>query len=147
MNSVLHVPRRWRTRWKQAIEAVKADEEFKESIDAYYEECNKCDAQEVEFYKPLVDTSNAVLKVVSDSKFRNISSRTPQYYHRNDPKRIRGGIMSLSPDLVVLRKNYKVPKDGGLHWANPLHILEVKPFDGAMCDGATIPRLKVDGKQ
>ena len=33
-----------------------------------------------------------------------------------------------------------------LHWANALHILEVKPYDSAICDGNQIPRLIVDGE-
>ena len=148
LKSVLHVPGDWKTKWERAIEAVKKNKKFKKSYKAYCEECNKCGGHEVEFYKPLINTANAVLDVVSDFKLGDVSG-TPQYYHRCDPKHIQGGIMDwvgLCPDVVVLPKDYDSSKKRNLHWANPLHVLEVKPSDAAICDGENIPRLMVDGK-
>ena len=148
LKSVLHAPGDWKTKWERAIAEVKKNEKFKESYEAYCKECNKCGGHEVEFYKPLIDTANAVLEVVSDPKVGDVAG-TPQYYHRCDPKHIKGGIMDcvgLCPDVVVLHQDYDTSKRGGLHWANPLHVFEVKPSDAAICDGKNIPRLKVDGK-
>ena len=52
---------------------------------------------------------------------------------------------NLSPDVFVLHKDCR-PFEGNLHWANPLHILELKPYDSAICDGLDVPRLVVKGK-
>ena len=145
LKSVLHAPDDWKTKWERAITEVKKNKKFLESYNAYCEECNRCGGHEVEFYKPLIDTANAVLDVISDSKVG-----APHYYHRSDPKHIKGGIMDfagLCPDVVVLHRDYDSSQRGNLHWANPLHVLEVKPSDAAICDGENIPRLMVDGKQ
>ena len=59
------------------------------------------------------------------------------------------GKKGLSPDLVLLHKNRPPPRAGVnklLHWANPLQVLEVKPYDNALCDGKNMPRLVVGGK-
>ena len=55
---------------------------------------------------------------------------------------------SLSPDLVLLHENrpYPDPEVDPIHWANPLQVLEVKPYDSALCDGRNIARLCLDGK-
>ena len=217
LKSVLHAPHDWRTLWGPTIEAVKADEKFIGHHKKYCDLCGKGTTVEKSFYTPLMETANAVIDVLSQSEFDGIS-RSPQHYHVNDPKRLRGGVMNrahLSPDLVVLHgdrpapekretKNSKAnntkpadtepeytdcedtdcedtnredtnhedvdhedvdPEDvypagtkpkgmnpkgmkpsGRLHWANALHILEVKPSDSAICDGTTIRRLIVDGK-
>ena len=172
LKSVLHVPHDWKTLWGPAIEAVKADEKFISHHKQYADLCGDDSTLERSFYTPLMKTADAVLDVVSQSKFEGISG-IPQRYHVNDPKRLRGGVINwtnLSPDLVVLHKDcshsednkakgtepkdtedsdtkFKSPKPSGrFHWANALHILEVKPYDSAICDGTTIPRLIVDGK-
>ena len=148
MKHVLHVPDDWKTQWEPVIKAVKADSSFKSHHKEYCQHCDESSSQEVSFYKPLMNTANAVLDVLSQPRFNNISQGIPQRYHVNDPKKLRGGVMnkaSLSPDLVVLHKDCEPSEGGRLHWANPLHILEVKPFDGALCDGKTIPRLVVNG--
>ena len=55
---------------------------------------------------------------------------------------------SLSPDLVLLHGNRPCPDSevNSIHLANPLQVLEVKPYDNALCDGSTIPRLYSDGE-
>ena len=58
------------------------------------------------FYPDLMETANAVLEVLSESDFRGIPKAKRQYYHINNPARLRGGVMDkkgLSPDLMVLR--------------------------------------------
>lgn len=154
MKYVLHVPDDWGTRWRRAINAVKADAEFNENHEKYCKLCEKEGTLEKDFYPPLVDTANAVLKVVSQPRFKRIPPGTPQYYHINHPHHIKGGVMNkrnLSPDLVLLHKNRPHPASPGavksLHWANPLHVLEVKPYDNALCDGRNMPRLIVGGKR
>ena len=204
LKSALHVPRDWRTLWGPTIEAVKSDEKFTRHYKEYCDRCEEHSTLEYPFYQPLMETANAVLDVVSNSPVDDISG-TPQYYHVNNPKSLRGGVINkvnLTPDLVVLHKDCPLPtasappKEGEslknsksnngktknsraknsrskytepgdtkpedtqpegtkpkdtkpsdrLHWANALHILEVKPYDNTICDGQYIPRLIVDGK-
>ena len=148
MKYVLHVPEDWETKWKPALDAVKADANFQKFHKDY---CGLCDGKktpEKDFYPPLVQTANAVLDVVSRSNFEGITSGKQQYYRVNDPRRISGGVMNkhgLSPDLVLLDKGFP-DTSTSLHWANPLHVLEVKPHDNAICDGENMPRLVVNGK-
>ena len=182
LKSVLHVPHDWKTLWGPAIEAVKADGEFTGHHKQYCDLCGDNRTVEESFYNPLMETANSVIDVLSRNEFKDISG-SPQRYHVNHPKRLRGSVMNrsnLSPDLVVLHKDCPAPekskikdpkaKDSKaenskaksikhegtnpkgakpsdrLHWANALHILEVKPYDSAICDGLNIPRLIVDGK-
>ena len=150
MEYVLHVPKDWRIKWKPALDAVKADANFKEYHQEYCGLCSQSGTLESAFYPPLADTANAVLDVVSRSNFDDIPSEKRQYYHVNDPNRIKGGVMNkngLSPDLVLLHQNRPRPQQKeSVHWANPLHALEVKPNDNVICDGKYMPRLVVDGK-
>jgi hypothetical protein len=148
MKHVLHVPDNWKTEWGPAIEAVKADPDFKNHHKEYCERCNEFGSHEESFYAPLMNTANAALDVLSRSTFDGISRKIPQYYRVNDPKKLRGGIFNkfnLSPDLVLLHDDCQ-PSKQDFHWANPLHILEVKPYDNALCDGTNIPELVIDGK-
>ena len=145
---VLHVPADWKTKWGPALDAVKADAKFKEHHENYCGLCDGQGAREENFYPPLVDTANAVLDVISRSNFDDIPSEQRQYYRVNHLNHIMGGVMNkknLSPDLVLLDKNFP-NTNKSLHWANPLHVLEVKPHDNAICDGKNMPRLVVDGK-
>ena len=152
MKRVLQVPDDWKTRWGPAIEAIKADAEFDEHHKNYCGLCEESGTLEKKFYPPLMETANAILGVVSRSNFKDIPSGRRQYYYVSDPQHLKGGVMnkmSLSPDLVLLHKNRVPPQRGinkTLHWANPLHVLEVKPYDSALCDGKIIPRLVVDGE-
>ena len=151
LKNVLHVPDDWRDQWKSAIDAVKEDQNFIKHHNDYCNRCNDFNSVERAFYEPLIETANAVLAVVTDSnnKFDNISSNVPQRYHVNDPDKLRGGIFNkahLSPDVIALHESCGRAEGEELHWANPLHVLEVKPFDNALCDGTTIPRLVVDGE-
>ena len=116
--------------------------------EGYCCKCNDSDATEKSFYPFLIETANAALSVLSRFVSNDTPPVVPQYYHANDPKRLRGGVINvsnLSPDIVVLHKDCR-PSERNLHWANPLHILEVKPYDSAICDGSDILRLVVKGK-
>ena len=124
MKHVLHVPDNWRTAWESAIEAVKADLDFKRHHEEYCSHCDRFGSQEMTFYGPLMDAANAVLEVVSRPTFGTISPRIS--------------------DLVVLDKD-RQPSEG-LHSANPLRILKVNPYNRALCDGTRIPRLVVGGE-
>ena len=152
MKQVLHVPDDWKTRWRPAIDAVKADGEFDRHHKQYCDMCNEGMTPEKAFYSPLMETANAVLEVVSRSNFNHIPSERRQYYCVSDPNHLRGGVMSkknLCPDIVLLHKNRTPPKDTKeklVYWANPLHVLEVKPYDNVICDGAHMPHLIVDGE-
>ena len=149
MKYVLHVPDDWETAWGPAMEAVKADPDFEEQHKEYCKQCKKFGSQEKPFYAPLMNTANAVLDVLSRSTFDGISPNISQHYRVNDPKKLRGGVFNkfhLSPDLVLLHNECRPSEEEDLHWANPLHILEVKPYDNALCDGTTVPRLVIDGQ-
>jgi len=150
MKYVLHVPTGWKTEWATAINAVNANANFKNHYEAYCGLCKANGTVEKDLYQPLVETANAVLGVVSRHRFGNTGTGKSQYYHVNDPNRINGGVMNkkgLCPDLVLLHNNRPRPKEGeSLHWANPLHILEVKSNNNAICDGRNMPKLVVDGK-
>ena len=39
-----------------------------------------------------------------------------------------------------------ISRSKSLHWANPLHVLEVNSYGNAICDGGDMPKLVVDGK-
>jgi len=147
MKHVLHVPDKWETDWGPAIEAVKASSEFDKHHKEYCKRCKDQDSVEKALYEPLMSTANAVLKVLSQSNFEDIPPDITHSYRVNDPKKLRGGIFNrsdLSPDVVALHDDCK---GKSLHWANPLHVLEVKPHNNALCDGTTMPRLVVDGKR
>ena len=149
---VLHVPDDWKTRWGPAIKMVKADAEFEAHHKEYRGMCGESGTLEKDFYPVLVDMVNDILDVLSRHEFKGILHRRHQYYYVSDPEHLRGGVMSkknLAPDIVLLHKDRDLPQPGTntmLHWANPLHILEVKPYDNALCDGNNIPGLIVDGK-
>lgn len=99
-----------------------------------------------------METANAVLKVMCQTYFEGIPKEKGQYYHVNHSKHVKGGMMNkkgLSPNLVLLHQNRPHPhqsKSESLHWANPLHVLEVKPYDNALCEGKNMPRLVIDGE-
>lgn len=149
MKHVLHVPNDWKTRWGSVIEMVKADPDFHRHHKAYCDRCDDPGSHEKAFYRPLMDTANAVLRVLPQTLSNGTSPSIPQYYRVNDPKKLRGGIFNacgLSPDLVVLHNDCQASEKEDLHWANPLHILEVKPHDNALCNGDKMPRLLVGGE-
>ena len=150
MKSVLHVPADWKTRWRVDIEKVKADPKFREHHGEYCRWCNQNGTREESFYAPLVKIAGAVLEVASQSDELKIAPGNPQHYVVNDPKKLRGGVINrvgLSPDIVVLHDSCEPSEGQRLHWANALHILEVKPYDNALCEGWSVPRLVVDGKR
>ena len=139
MKSVLHAPDDWRTRWGPAIEAVKAYQEFAKHHKEYCERCENEAPLEGSFYKPLMDTTNAVIDALSQSTFNGFSPGIPQYTRVNEP--------NLSPDLVTLHKDCP-SKTKRPRWAKPVwYTLEVEPFDNSACDGRYMPRLVVDGER
>jgi len=149
MKNVLHVPDDWETRWRSVIEAVKADTDFNQHHTNYCGLCATRSTVEEPFYKPLTDTANAVLKVLAESEFDGVSSGIPQRYCVVKEKRLQGGIFNktgLSPDVIALHDDYNCSNMEDLHWANPLHVLEVKPFDSVICDGRDMPKLVVNGQ-
>lgn len=150
MKSVLHVPADWKTRWRLDIDTVKANPTFREHHNEYCQQCNDDGTREESFYAPLVKIADAILEVASRSNELKIAPGNPQRYVVDDPKRLRGGVVnrvSLSSDIVVLHGGFGPTKRQRLHWANAFHMLEVKPFDNALCEGRSVPRLVVDGKR
>jgi hypothetical protein len=124
MKSVLHVPEDWKTLWGPAIEAVKADQNFKDYHKDYCRQCAKEGTLEKPFYKPLMNTANAVLDVLSQPPFDDISG-IPSALSCQRSK----GASGWSHEQWPLSRPGCFHKAKNLHWANALHILEVKPFD------------------
>jgi len=146
MQSVLHVPKDWGTEWKFVMEAVGADPEFQKHHKEYFECCDGAVTREELFYKPLAKMANAVLDVWS--RLGGTDSGIPHTYRANCTRKLQGGIFNkanLSPNLVVLHKDCD-PKSNNLHWANALHVLEVKPYGNVICDGGDMPRLIAGGE-
>ena len=159
MKSVLHVPKDWRELWGQTIKDIKKDEVFSLAYACYSDQCNTPGTHESRFYKPLVEMANAILDFSAEpSSDDSVKPTTPQRYLRNDPQRVLRGVMNdLSPDIVAVHKDFLphiLPRErderrlrlSSLTWAQPLQILEVKPWDNALIDGLCMPRLKVDGE-
>lgn len=152
LKRVLHVPDDWATRWRLAIDMVKANTDFKTYHEDYCRLSEKSGTLEKDFYPVFTKMANTILGVVTRDNFEGIPSERRQYYHTNHPYRLKGGVMdkkSLSPDLVLLHEKRPPPSakvKKTFHWANPLHVLEVKPYDNALCDGRNMPRLVVDGQ-
>ena len=149
IKTVLHAPADWETKWKRVIDAVKEDTGFKKHHSKYRGLCDTYGGQEVKFYEPLVNTIKSILEVAFRPGNLDGSSGTPQHYIVNDPMRLRGGVINnknLSPDLVALHSVFRGAGVRELHWANALQVLEVKPFDAALCEGQNMPRLMVDSK-
>ena len=157
MERVLHVPHKWRSDWKTTIKKIKKGPPFAAALKEYKSLC-KNGAVEVMFYKPLVEMANAVFNGAKSSERGNARPRTPVRYLRNDPNRMTGGVITgLSPDIVAVHENFlsdmdqEVVKDGCLYgtrltWAQPVQLLEVKPWNGALVDGSCMPRLLVNGE-
>ena len=160
MKSVLHVPKDWRELWGQTIEDIKKDKIFSLAYACYSNQCDTPGGHEWEFYKPLVEMANAILDFSSEpSSDDSVKPTTPQRYLRNDPQRVLRGVMNdLSPDIVAVHQDFlphllsgerakRCLSSSNLTWAQPLQILEVKPWDNALIDGSCMPRLKVDGER
>ena len=105
LQSVLYVPRDWKTLWGPATEAVKADQEFTTRHGEYCRRCEEYGSSRQSFSDRFTKTANAIIDVVSTSKFDDISGK-----------------------------------------ANDLHILEGKPYNGAICNGKHMTRLIIGGK-
>jgi len=158
MKNVLHVPDNWKELWGRTIRRIKRDRTFSTAHWDYSRQCGTQGVQEWRFYKPLVDMGNAILDFFGSSPDDCAKPQTPQCYLRNDPKRVLCGAMNdLSPDLVAVHHDFlshlhpgesdeQRLKRSNLTWAQPLQVLEVKPWDSALVDGSCMPRLKANGK-
>ena len=158
MKNVLHVPDNWKTKWGKAIKKIKGSTPFSTAHRDYTRQCGTQGVKEEKFYKPLVDMGNAILGLSESSLGNSVKPRTPQRYLRNDPQKVLCGVMKdLTPDVVAVHSDL-LPhicskeredmhlKESNLTWAQPLQVLEVKPWDNALVDGSCMPRLKVKGK-
>jgi len=70
MKHVLHIPPEWKTEWESIIEAIKVDPGFKSNHGEYCRRCRDSGWSELSFYEPLAKTANAVLDVLSQSRFK-----------------------------------------------------------------------------
>ena len=156
MENVLHVPGDWREEWGEAIAKIKRNRTFMTALTHYIDQCNTSGAPERDFYRPLVNTANAILDFSESSPYKCIKPQTPQCYIVNDPKKIRCGVINnLSPDIVAVHRDFLphlddeqgLAKKPTMTWAHPLQVLEVKPWDNALVDGSCMPRLMVNGKR
>jgi hypothetical protein len=158
MKHVLHVPGDWEELWGPTIEAIKNDQTFRHSLSAYLLCCDSPSVTEPKFYDPLVDTVNAIFSVTQSSNDEAVKPRTKLRYLRTDRKGIVGGIMPpLYPDITAVHAeflNHIPPQADGagqlggstLTWAQPLQVLEVKPWNSALIDGSYMPRLTANGE-
>jgi hypothetical protein len=143
LHSALHVPRDWETKWGPAIEAVKADEGFIGHHKAYRKLCEASTTLEKLYYEPLVASADAILRVVSPSKFDGISG-TPQYYRVSRNDKLRGGVMNkahLSPDLVVLHNDCQLPRSSKKGEPG-----DSKPEDSRAVDSEAVDNTSEDSK-
>ena len=158
MKHVLHIPENWSELWGRTIRRIKRNQAFQIAHCDYTRQCGTQGVQEWKFYKPLVDMGSAILDFSKSSPDNSVKPKTSQSYLRNDPKKVFCGMMNdLSPDIVAIHDDFlphihekecdeRRLKDSNLSWAQPLQILEVKPWDSALVDGLCMPRLKVNGK-
>ena len=153
MKYVLHVPEDWRIKWEPIMKTIRTDPAFQKQHEDYCRCCNDPTARELLFYQPLANAANAILRILSQSQFDGMNSGIPQTYCVGNYTKLQGGIFNkanLSPDLVVFHEECDTTKPKGPkpnpHWANALHILEVKPYGNAICDGNNMPRLVFDGE-
>jgi len=158
MKHVLHVPENWEELWGRTIRQIKRDRDFAKAIWDYTRHCGTQGVQEQTFYQPLVHIANTILKISSSSSSDLTKPLTPQRYLRNDPRNVSCGMMNdLSPDLVAVHQesldsfqpDEKVEDKlqfSNITWAQPLQVLEVKPWDNALVDGSCMPMLKADGE-
>jgi len=158
MKNVLHVPKNWKKLWGPTINRIKRNKKFSTPHWEYARKCGAHRTLEEEFYKPLVQMGNAVLDLSESLANKSVKARTPQRYLRNDPRKMSDGVMKgLSPDVVTVHRDFlhnigpgemteqRLTKSN-LSWAQPLQVLEVKPWDNALVDGSHMPRLKVEGE-
>lgn len=156
MTHVLHVPADWEVSWARTIRRIKRDPAFHTAHWSFTRECGTQGVPEWRLYKPLVDMTNIIVGLSSD--VLPAKSGTRVHYLRNDPHGILHGLMNdLKPDIVAVhddffprlrseeREQSRITKTK-LTWAQPLQLLEVKPFDCALVDGSCMPRLKMNGK-
>ena len=125
MKHVLRVPDDWEDAWGPTIKAVKADLDFKKHYGEYRKLCDKLGSHEELPHKSLMDTVKVVFDVLSRFTVGDISPKTP--------------------DEVVCHECPGLSKED--QRKNILHIIEVNPDKGALCDGTKIPRLVVDGER
>ena len=155
MKHVLHVPEDWRELWGETIKNIKRDPAFSFAHLDYSSQCRTQDAGG-RFYRPLVDMANTIFSCSESSQRDRVKPRTNQRCLRSYPKGVCMGVMNdLSPDLVAVHNDF-LPhypegheeqdiEDTSIAWAH-LRMPEVKPSGGALVDGSSMPRLKVNGK-
>lgn len=158
MEYVLHVPKNWKKLWGRTIRSIKRNSVFSTAHWDYTRQCGTQGVNEVQFYQPLVDMGNAILEFSNLGPSDSVKPQTPQRYLRNDPRKVLCGLMNnLKPDIIAVHEDF-LPhirskenedarlKESNVTWAQPLQVLEVKPWDNALVDGSCMPRLKVKGK-
>ena len=153
MKYVLHVPEDWRIKWGPIMKTIQTDPVFRGYHQDYCRCCSDPATREVSFYQPLAYAANAILEILSRSHFNGMGSGIPQTYCVNSTTKLQRGIFNkanLSPDLAVFHKECDTanPKGPKLvpHWANALHVLEVKPYGNAICSGDNMPRLEFNSE-
>lgn len=124
MNTVLHVPVDWKTRWGPGIKAIKEDRGFKEHHEQYLQQCINPASSEKSFHEPLTNLTNAIINTLLRRDLGSVISRGFQCHH-------------LQSCLLFGTKH--------LRWTNPLHVLEAGPYGNTLCDGGNMPRLLIDG--
>ena len=158
MKHVLHIPEDWKTSWGRTIRLIKRTPEFTTAWWDLTRQSGTPGTAEAAFYKPLVDMTNAIVKLCDLPPDDSAEPRTRVRYLRNDPNKILHGLMKeLVPDIVAVQDDFITRLSSNeqkeqklattnLTWAQPLHTLEVKSLNCTLVDGSCMPRLKMNGK-
>lgn len=117
MKHAMHVPEDWVSAWGPAVEAVKADSSFKEHYGEYLKLCDTLGSHEELPHKSLVNAMKIAFDVLARPAFEPF------------------------PDNALRQKIIRFPAG-----ETTLHILEVNPRYGALCDGKGFPRLLSGGE-
>lgn len=133
MEHVLGVPDDWKTQWGPTIEKIKANTSFQFYYGSYSNLCLTSKSEKEPLYELFVVMLNTILDATCKSSPEPIGQNIPQSYVLNESGNVSGGTLDKTD-----RSN--------LTCAQPIQILELKPFHGALIDESCIPRLRKKGK-
>ena len=159
MERVLYIPDDWETQWGPIIEQIKADKLFQLHHGCYSNRCDISNSDEEPFYELLVGMLNIILHVTCNALPESVMLGTPQHHITNDSGEVFcEALKETPPSRNVGTVHHHLPRHpknelGSRHLsqsdrtrAQPIQVLEVKPFHGALVDGSNMPRLKRSGK-
>ena len=123
IKTVLLIPGDWKYAWGLTIEAVKADSDFQKHYGEYHKLCEDFGTHEELPHKSLMNTAKAAFDVATRCIFGDIPPQTA--------------------DRAARHRAPQSSNEG--YRETTIHILEVDPHYGALCDGRSMPRLLSSG--